>query len=248
MADFDLSVVPKDVFTVCNKLRDAQKRAWIVGGCVRDSLLGKQVADWDVCTDARPNELMKIFPRAVPTGLQHGTVTVVVKGKPFEVTTLRRDVSTDGRRATVAFTESWEEDAQRRDFRINALYADASGAIHDPTGGGLDDARAGRRLHTAHVADTQNEVHVFPDPSFRGRRRKLEPARQREARAVEPDGVDAALALLHRRARLHLELGRQTGAKRLGGKHQVVRMVALPWLRNNWPQNEFMIGAIQDEH
>ena len=81
---------------------------------------------------------------AHPTGIEHGTMTVVVNHQPFEVTTLRRDVSTDGRRATVAFTESWEEDAARRDFRMNALYADAAGAIHDPTGGGLDDARAGR--------------------------------------------------------------------------------------------------------
>jgi poly(A) polymerase len=81
---------------------------------------------------------------AHPTGIEHGTVTVVVNHKPFEVTTLRRDVSTDGRRATVAFTEAWEEDAERRDFRMNALYADASGAVHDPTGGGLEDARAGR--------------------------------------------------------------------------------------------------------
>jgi poly(A) polymerase len=79
----------------------------------------------------------------VATGIEHGTVTVVVKGKPFEVTTLRRDVSTDGRRATVAFTESWEEDAQRRDFRLNALYAGPDGELFDPTGG-LDDARAGR--------------------------------------------------------------------------------------------------------
>jgi poly(A) polymerase len=69
---------------------------------------------------------------AHPTGIEHGTITVVVDHKPFEVTTLRRDVSTDGRRATVAFTESWEEDAQRRDFRMNALYADAQGQIHDP--------------------------------------------------------------------------------------------------------------------
>jgi poly(A) polymerase len=119
-----------------------------VGGCVRNTLMGHEVDDIDIATQLTPDQVTEICTKAGfaahPTGIEHGTVTVVVNHKPFEVTTLRRDVSTDGRRATVAFTESWEEDAQRRDFRINALYADASGAIHDPTGGGLDDARAGR--------------------------------------------------------------------------------------------------------
>lgn len=119
-----------------------------VGGCVRNTLMGRDVDDIDVATQLTPHQVTEIATKAGfaahPTGIEHGTVTVVVKHKPFEVTTLRRDVSTDGRRATVAFTEDWAEDAQRRDFRINALYADASGEIHDPTGGGLDDARAGR--------------------------------------------------------------------------------------------------------
>jgi poly(A) polymerase len=119
-----------------------------VGGCVRNTLMGREVDDIDIATQLTPEQVTQIAKQAGfaahPTGIEHGTVTVVVQHKPFEVTTLRRDVSTDGRRATVAFSESWEEDAQRRDFRLNALYADASGAIHDPTGGGLDDARAGR--------------------------------------------------------------------------------------------------------
>jgi poly(A) polymerase len=119
-----------------------------VGGCVRNTLMGRPVDDIDIATQLTPEQVTEVCAKAGfaahPTGIEHGTVTVVVNRKPFEVTTLRRDVSTDGRRATVAFTESWEEDAQRRDFRMNALYADASGQIHDPTGGGLDDARAGR--------------------------------------------------------------------------------------------------------
>ncbi|HET9230879.1 MAG TPA: CCA tRNA nucleotidyltransferase [Vitreimonas sp.] len=119
-----------------------------VGGCVRNTVMGHEVDDIDIATQLTPDQVTDICTKAGfaahPTGIEHGTVTVVVNHKPFEVTTLRRDVSTDGRRATVAFSESWEEDAQRRDFRINALYADAQGAIHDPTGGGLDDARAGR--------------------------------------------------------------------------------------------------------
>ncbi len=122
--------------------------ARFVGGCVRNTLMGREVDDIDIATQLTPDQVTEIATKAGfaahPTGIEHGTITVVVKHKPFEVTTLRRDVSTDGRRATVAFTEAWAEDAQRRDFRINALYADASGQIHDPTGGGLDDARAGR--------------------------------------------------------------------------------------------------------
>jgi poly(A) polymerase len=119
-----------------------------VGGCVRNTLMGREVDDIDIATQLSPDRVTAIAQAAGfavhPTGIEHGTVTVVVNHKSFEVTTLRRDVTTDGRRATVAFTESWEEDAQRRDFRMNALYADASGQIHDPTGGGLEDARAGR--------------------------------------------------------------------------------------------------------
>jgi poly(A) polymerase len=119
-----------------------------VGGCVRNTVMGREVEDIDIATQLTPDRVIGIAQAAGfaahPTGIEHGTITVVVDHKPFEVTTLRRDVSTDGRRATVAFTESWEQDAERRDFRMNALYADALGQIYDPTGGGLDDARAGR--------------------------------------------------------------------------------------------------------
>jgi poly(A) polymerase len=119
-----------------------------VGGCVRNTLMSREVDDIDIATQLTPDEVTAIAKSAGfaahPTGVEHGTVTVVVKHRPFEVTTLRRDVSTDGRRATVAFTDKWEEDAERRDFRMNALYAGPDGIIFDPTGGGLDDARAGR--------------------------------------------------------------------------------------------------------
>jgi poly(A) polymerase len=119
-----------------------------VGGCVRNTLMGRPVDDIDIATQLTPDDVSAVCAKAGfaahPTGIEHGTVTVVVNHKPFEVTTLRRDVSTDGRRATVAFTESWEEDAQRRDFRMNALYAGPDGVVHDPTGGGLEDVRKGR--------------------------------------------------------------------------------------------------------
>lgn len=119
-----------------------------VGGCVRNTLMAREVDDIDIATQLTPDQVTEVCTKAGfaahATGIEHGTVTVVVHHKPFEVTTLRRDVSTDGRRATVAFTEAWEEDAQRRDFRMNALYADASGVVHDPTGGGLEDVQRGR--------------------------------------------------------------------------------------------------------
>ena len=108
----------------------------VVGGAVRDTLLGLPVADLDLATRHRPEEVVRRLEaagiRSVPTGIAHGTVTAVLPGGPVEVTTLRRDVSTDGRHATVAFSDDWREDAARRDFTINALYADAlSGELFD---------------------------------------------------------------------------------------------------------------------
>ena len=107
-----------------------------VGGCVRDTLLGLDVSDVDLATRLPPEKVMKRLEsariKAVPTGIAHGTVTAVVNGAPVEVTTLRRDVATDGRRATIAYTEDWREDAARRDFTINALMADpATARIYD---------------------------------------------------------------------------------------------------------------------
>ncbi|MDP3801251.1 CCA tRNA nucleotidyltransferase [Brevundimonas sp.] len=122
--------------------------ARFVGGCVRNALIGAPVADIDIATTLKPEETDRAIRAAglksVPTGMTHGTVTAVSERQPFEITTLRRDVSTDGRNATVAFTDDWAEDAARRDFRLNALYADAEGRVFDPTGEGLADAEAGR--------------------------------------------------------------------------------------------------------
>lgn len=123
----------------------AETRA--VGGAVRNALLGLPVGEIDLATTAVPAEVIafaeKAGLKAVPTGIDHGTITVVAGGVPFEVTTLRRDVETFGRHANVAFTNSWEEDARRRDFSLNALYADREGRVFDPLGG-LADLRAGR--------------------------------------------------------------------------------------------------------
>ena len=107
-----------------------------VGGAVRNTLLGLPVAEIDLATTALPERVMtlarKAGLKAVPTGIEHGTVTVIADGIPFEVTTLRRDVETYGRHATVAFTQNWQEDARRRDFTLNALYAASDGTVFDP--------------------------------------------------------------------------------------------------------------------
>jgi poly(A) polymerase len=117
-----------------------------VGGCVRDTLLGLEVADVDLATRLAPEEVMRRLRsagiKAVPTGLAHGTVTAVIAGAPIEITTLRRDVSTDGRRATVAYTGEWREDAARRDFTMNALSADPGTRELFDFFGGLSDLEA----------------------------------------------------------------------------------------------------------
>jgi poly(A) polymerase len=128
---------------VLDALGAAEGLTRYVGGAVRDDLLGLPVNDIDLATRIVPEEVVERLERArikaVPTGIDHGTVTAVSDGHPFEITTLRRDVSTDGRRATVAFTDDWKEDAARRDFTINALFADPlTGELFDYFGGLAD--------------------------------------------------------------------------------------------------------------
>ena len=121
---------------VCAALTDAGFQALLVGGCVRNALLGEPVADVDIATDAEPATVMRLAERAglkpVPTGIVHGTITVVADGIPHEVTTFRLDVETFGRNATVAFSTRIEDDASRRDFTMNALYATPDGKLIDP--------------------------------------------------------------------------------------------------------------------
>jgi poly(A) polymerase len=133
------------------RLLSALDRAGIaarfVGGCVRDSIIGLPILDIDIATPARPPEVIAALEqarlKAVPTGIAHGTVTAVLPPRHFEITTLRRDVETDGRRARVAFDADWAEDAARRDFTMNAIYLDPDGTVHDPVGG-LPDLKARR--------------------------------------------------------------------------------------------------------
>ena len=138
--------------------------ARFVGGCVRNTLLAHEVSDLDIATVLTPQQVVQALKaaglKAVPTGLDHGTVTAVAEGRPFEITTLRRDVETDGRRAVVAFTDDWGQDAARRDFTLNAVYADRQGALLDPTGQGIADARAGRIVFVGEPATRIAEDHL----------------------------------------------------------------------------------------
>lgn len=133
--------------------------AMFVGGCVRNAVCGESVMDIDIATSLTPTQVMDILAaaqvRVIPTGIDHGTVTAVHEGRTFEITTLRRDVATDGRHAVVAFSTDWAEDAARRDFTINTLLADASGRIYDPLAQGLADLQAG---HVIFVGNAQQRV------------------------------------------------------------------------------------------
>lgn len=131
-----------DVGALLSALNRDGEEARIVGGAVRNALLGEPVADIDIATTCLPDETMRRARgagfKAIPTGVEHGTVTVVIDGAPFEVTTLRRDVETDGRHAVVAFGRDFREDALRRDFTFNALGLDAAGVLHDYADGLAD--------------------------------------------------------------------------------------------------------------
>ena len=124
-------------------LESSGHQIFFVGGCVRNAVMGLGQSDIDVSTSAEPQEVIKLAKlkgmRVIPTGIDYGTVTLIVQGKSFEITTFRKDVSTDGRRAVVEFSADIAEDAARRDFTMNALYVDRHGVLHDPLGG-LSDA------------------------------------------------------------------------------------------------------------
>ena len=135
-----------------------------VGGAVRDTLLGLPVADIDLATPLLPEEVTRRLAAAdikvIPTGIAHGTVTAIASGDHHEITTLRRDVETDGRRATIAFADDWRDDAARRDFTINALYADPDTGAIDDWFGGLADLDAGRVAFIGDAATRIAEDHL----------------------------------------------------------------------------------------
>ena len=132
--------IPAGVGGCLDTLRRTGHAAYPVGGCVRDLLLGRTPGDWDVCTDARPERVMELFPRTVPTGLKHGTVTVRTEDGPVEVTTFRREAGyADGRHPdAVDFDATLAEDLARRDFTVNAMALDENGMVIDRYGGQTD--------------------------------------------------------------------------------------------------------------
>ncbi|WP_299780038.1 CCA tRNA nucleotidyltransferase [uncultured Roseobacter sp.] len=165
----DFAIIPADtpwltdpaVRAVCDAL--GGKEVFMVGGCVRDAVLGLNGSDVDMATPLTPQEVMRRAETAglktVPTGIDHGTVTVVAQGTGFEVTTFRQDVDTDGRRATVAFSTDIAQDARRRDFTLNALYATPEGRIIDPLGG-LPDCLARRIRFIENAQDRIREDYL----------------------------------------------------------------------------------------
>ena len=174
----------------------------IVGGAVRNALLGLPIVDYDLATRLTPDQVMARARSAdlgvVPTGLTHGTVTLVADGRGFEVTTLRKDMSTDGRHAVVEYTQDWGEDARRRDFTMNTLLADLNGHIYDPLGAGVADALA-------------RVVRFVGDPETRIREDYLRILRYYRFRAlygggaVDPAAADVCAALAPQIAQLSRE-------------------------------------------
>ncbi len=165
----------------------------VVGGAVRNVLLGVPIGDVDLATTAEPDEIARRAEaagmKAVPTGIAHGTMTVVADGHPFEVTTLRHDVETHGRHATVAFGAGWLEDARRRDFTINALYAGADGSLHDPVDGYPDIvARRVRFIGSAETRIREDYLRIL---------RFFRLHAQYGAGGPDPDGLSAAIRLRH---------------------------------------------------
>jgi poly(A) polymerase len=177
---------------LCAALARAGYQALFVGGCVRNALLGLPVADVDIATDAGPAQVVAIAEaaglRVIPTGIDHGTVTVVAQGVPHEVTTFRRDVTTDGRHAVVAFTGDLAADAARRDLTMNALYAAADGTVIDPLGG-LPDLLARRVRFVGDAAQRIAEDHLRILRFFRFHAWYGDPAQ-----GLDPDGVAACAA------------------------------------------------------
>lgn len=176
---------------LCLLLGAEQDLVRLVGGAVRDGLLGLDVNDIDLATILVPEEVTRRLAEAgikvVPTGIAHGTVTAVIDHRPVEITTLRRDVSTDGRRATISHTGDWREDAARRDFTINALYADPlTGAVHDYFGG-LDDlaARRVRFIGDARERIAEDHLRILRYFRFLGRFGSLPPDEEAYAACME---------------------------------------------------------------
>ena len=201
---------------VCSVLEAGGHRALFVGGCVRNSLLGEPVADLDLSTDALPQAVTDLMEdagfRVVPTGIGHGTVTVVAHRAPFEITTFRRDTETDGRRAVVHFSRDVADDARRRDFTMNALYCDRCGVIVDPLGA-MPDLRARRLRFVGDAAARVREDYLRILRFFRFFAWYADPAQ-----GMDADALDACAA--------HQEGLAIISAERIGGEMR--KLLAAP--------------------
>ena len=194
-------LVRAETRAVLDALANAGHGARIVGGTVRNALLGEPVTDIDIATTARPDETISAAGaaglHAIPTGVSHGTVTVVADHMPFEVTTLREDVETFGRHARVAFTADWAADARRRDFTINAIYCDAAGTISDPLGGLTDlAARRVRFIGDARARIREDALRILRFFRFHARY---------SPEAIDAEGLAACAAERHLLAHLSAE-------------------------------------------
>ncbi len=212
----DALLADPDLRRVLDVLRAGGARAWVVGGAVRDALLGKKGGDLDLATDALPARVVALAEaaglRTVPTGLDHGTVTVLSGGRSFEATTLRRDVETDGRHAVVAFGTDLGEDARRRDFTMNALFLSPEGRLLDPVGG-LADLRAGRVRFVGDAERRIREDHLRALRYFRVHAWHGDPAA-----GLDPDALDAVAQTLD---------GLETLSRERVGQ-EVLRLLAAP--------------------
>lgn len=166
----DRDAVPKAVRELCKELEKAGYRAWIVGGCVRDLLMGKPVSDWDLATSALPGDVQATFKRTVPTGIKHGTVTVLYKGGAYEVTTLRGEGAySDGRRPdTVELGVEIERDLERRDFTVNAIaYDPIADDVVDPWDGRRDlERKIIRAVRDPHLRFAEDGLRVLRAARF----------------------------------------------------------------------------------
>src|SRR5215831_17489485 len=199
------------------------EEARVVGGAVRNALLREPLGDIDVATTALPQEVMRRVEaagfKAVPTGLEHGTITVVAAGQPFEVTTLREDVETDGRHAKVAFGRDWRRDAERRDFTINALSAARDGTVYDYVGGLADiAARRVRFIGDAATRIAEDYLRILRFFRFH--------AAYGEG-APDPAGVAACIAGREGLEQLSRERVRMEVIKLLGARHPVPALAVM---------------------
>ncbi len=199
------------------------EEAAVIGGAVRNALLGEPVHEFDIATTAVPGEVVRRVTaagfKAVPTGIEHGTITVVIDGQPFEVTTLREDVETYGRKAKVAFGRDWKKDAERRDFTFNALSATRDGVVRDFTGGIADlKARRVRFIGDAARRIEEDYLRILRFFRFYAAYGEGQP---------DPDGLRACIAARAGLATLSRERVRMEMLKLLAARHAVSALAAM---------------------